>query len=176
MHKRKTVSFFNHSSPKISPQFLPMFKTTDNRFQRDQSWLLNTAPVFWNIRRRGGHKYAVVSSVKFMTWLVPPHDSERKQQNHFLDGGFPRTAPCLYAWSSFDGESGLPPVCFSVLALLKITVNPSADAGSLTSHSPNFGSGTPFSPMTFCSEICESNDKKRRLIFSGCRDLRWSEY
>lgn len=60
-------------------------------------------------------------------------------------GGFPRTAPCLYVQSSFAGDSGLPPVFFSVLALLKITVNPSADAGSLTSHSPNFGSGTPFS-------------------------------
>jgi hypothetical protein len=39
----------------------------------------------------------------------------------------------------------LPPVFFSSLALLKITVNPSAEAGSLTSHSPNLGSGLPFS-------------------------------
>jgi hypothetical protein len=39
----------------------------------------------------------------------------------------------------------LVPVFFSSLALLKITVNPSAEAGSLTSHSPNFGNGLPFS-------------------------------
>lgn len=92
-----------------------------------------------------GHKYVVTFPVKSMTWQALPHDSARKQQNHFLVGGFPRTAPCLYVQSSFAGDSGLPPVFFSVLALLKITVNPSADAGSLTSHSPNFGSGTPFS-------------------------------
>lgn len=45
----------------------------------------------------------------------------------------------------FPGDSVLPPVFFSSLALLKITVNPSAEAGSLTSHSPNLGSGGPFS-------------------------------
>ena len=38
-----------------------------------------------------------------------------------------------------------PPVFFSSLALLNITVNPSAEAGSLTSHSPNLGRGLPFS-------------------------------
>ena len=35
------------------------------------------------------------------------------------------------------------PVFFSSLALLKMTVNPSAEAGSFTSHSPNFGKGLP---------------------------------
>lgn len=76
------------------------------------------------------------------------HDSAAcKQQNHFLGWDFPRTEPFLYVGSSFAGESGMPPVFFSFLALLKITVNPSADAGSLTSHSPNFGNGLllPFS-------------------------------
>lgn len=47
----------------------------------------------------------------------------------------------------FPGDSGFPPVFFSFLALLKITVNPSAEAGSLTSHSPNLGSGRPLSDM-----------------------------
>lgn len=47
----------------------------------------------------------------------------------------------------FPGDSGFPPVFFSSLALLKITVNPSAEAGSLTSHSPNLGNGLPLSVM-----------------------------
>uniref|UniRef100_A0A0A9GJK9 Uncharacterized protein n=1 Tax=Arundo donax TaxID=35708 RepID=A0A0A9GJK9_ARUDO len=42
----------------------------------------------------------------------------------------------------------LPPVIFLSLALLKIMVNPSAEAGSLTSHSPNFGNGLPFSYLS----------------------------
>ncbi|KAK7844812.1 hypothetical protein CFP56_010298 [Quercus suber] len=34
---------------------------------------------------------------------------------------------------------------FASLALLNITVNPSAEAGLFTSHSPNLGRGRPFS-------------------------------
>lgn len=60
-------------------------------------------------------------------------------------GGFDGSAAGLVLVSAFVGDSGLPPVFFSSLALLKITVNPSAEAGSLTSHSPNFGKGRPFS-------------------------------
>lgn len=48
VHINITVSFFNHLS-QISRQFYQMFKKTSNRFQQDQSWLLNIAPVFWNI-------------------------------------------------------------------------------------------------------------------------------
>ena len=51
------------------------------------------------------------------------------------------------AWPSVDlpGDPGLPPVFFSSLALLNMTVKPSADAGSFTSHSPNLGKGRPLS-------------------------------
>jgi hypothetical protein len=45
-----------------------------------------------------------------------------------------------------DGESdpgAVVAVFFSSRALLKITVKPSADAGSFTSHSPNLGNGPP---------------------------------
>ena len=64
----------------------------------------------------------------------------------YLTGGaLAGSAPDLPCASTFPGESGLPPVFFSSLALLKITVNPSADVGSLTSHSPNFGNGRPLS-------------------------------
>lgn len=66
-------------------------------------------------------------------------------RKHLTDGGLPGSTPCLILGSAFPGDSGFPPVFFSSLALLKITVNPSAEAGSLTSHSPNLGSGLPFS-------------------------------
>jgi hypothetical protein len=65
-----------------------------------------------------------------------------------LLGPFAAYNPCPDGCEFFMGTScpcELPPVFFSSLALLKITVNPSADAGSLTSHSPNLGSGLPFS-------------------------------
>ncbi|MFS7922204.1 hypothetical protein Hanom_Chr03g00246171 [Helianthus anomalus] len=60
-------------------------------------------------------------------------------------GFFTGAAACLLPGSTFDGESCLPPVFFSSRALLKITVKPSAEAGSFTSQSPNFGNGLPFS-------------------------------
>uniref|UniRef100_A0A7C9CEB1 Uncharacterized protein n=1 Tax=Opuntia streptacantha TaxID=393608 RepID=A0A7C9CEB1_OPUST len=68
------------------------------------------------------------------------------QHNHFL-GWDLESIPGLEGGWFFAGESGLPPVFFSSLALLKITVNPSAEEGSLTSHSPNLGNGLPLSVM-----------------------------
>jgi hypothetical protein len=70
-------------------------------------------------------------------------------------------------WESttFPGDSGWPPVFFSSLALLKITVNPSADAGSLTSHSPNFGSGRPVS----CRQ--ERNEESSHQDSGSCINL-----
>lgn len=65
-----------------------------------------------------------------------------------ITGGFEAEVPGFRASSSFPGESVsrmLPPIFFSSRALLKITVKPSAEAGSLTSHSPNFGKGRPCS-------------------------------
>lgn len=49
----------------------------------------------------------------------------------------------LRSFTSFlVGAGGLESlVFFSFRALVNITVNPSAEAGLLTSHSPNFGSG-----------------------------------
>lgn len=55
-------------------------------------------------------------------------------------------APCFF-WFGFTVSVVttviFPPFLFSSLAMLNMTVNPSADAGSFTSHSPNFGSGCP---------------------------------
>lgn len=57
----------------------------------------------------------------------------------------------LFAWDElvFLCDAAPAPAAapdfFSSLALLKMTVNPSADAGLFTSHSPNFGSGLPWS-------------------------------
>lgn len=73
------------------------------------------------------------------------------QHNHLLGWDFecesPR--PCLAFESFFPGDSsGLLPVFFSFLALLKITVKPSAEAGSFSSQSPNFGNGFPLSCQT----------------------------
>lgn len=61
---------------------------------------------------------------------------EKVKQSHFLTAGL---AP-----SCFLCEVALlvlRPVFLSSPALLKITVNPSAVAGSFTSQSPNFGRG-----------------------------------
>lgn len=60
----------------------------------------------------------------------------------------------LLLWEAAPG----PPVpldFFSSLALLNITVNPSADAGLFTSHSPNFGKG---GPLSCCWTRYHSND------------------
>lgn len=69
------------------------------------------------------------------------------QHFHLLARGFDGLGACLLVLvtTSFPGASVVPPVFFSSRALLKITVNPSADEGLLTSQSPNFGKGFPFS-------------------------------
>ncbi|KAK1270506.1 hypothetical protein QJS04_geneDACA004199 [Acorus gramineus] len=51
---------------------------------------------------------------------------------------------------------GLALVFLSSRALLNITVNPSAEAGLFTSHSPNLGNGRPLS-------CCYSQKKKKKL-------------
>ncbi|KAK6155249.1 hypothetical protein DH2020_009497 [Rehmannia glutinosa] len=54
--------------------------------------------------------------------------------------------------------AAVPLAFFSSLALAKITVNPSAEAGLFTSHSPNFGNGRPFS-------CCRETSSATRLPF-----------
>jgi hypothetical protein len=69
------------------------------------------------------------------------------QQNHFFEfvlGAYDSTLSVLVSLQGESVSCPFPPF-FSSLALLNITVNPSAEAGSLTSHSPNLGKGRPAS-------------------------------
>lgn len=76
------------------------------------------------------------------------------QQNHFFEfvlGAYDSTLSVLVSLQGESVSCPFPPF-FSSLALLNITVNPSADAGSLTSHSPNLGKGRPASSDMDCGE------------------------
>lgn len=54
-----------------------------------------------------------------------------------------------------------PLVFFSSLALLNMTVNPSAEAGLFTSHSPNLGKGRPLS----CCQSKSSHNHNQQCRF-----------
>lgn len=68
--------------------------------------------------------------------LIKHQNHEKVKQSHFLAVGL--TPSCFLCEGAL---LELRPVFLSSPALLNITVNPSAVAGSFTSHSPNFGKG-----------------------------------
>lgn len=77
-------------------------------------------------------------------WIQPQH-------NHLLfrTRGYWKLSLSLDTLSLLLGALDFPTllllVFFSSLALLNMTVNPSAEAGLFTSHSPNLGNGRPLS-------------------------------
>ena len=106
------------------------------------------------------------------------------------EGGFLRNSLWLYFESSFlvVSQALFPPVIFSFQALLKITVS---EAGSLTSHSPNFENGLSFSaiilpfspfpyfytllmiPFPFVSFSIVATERKWR---AGWGSMNWTQY
>lgn len=124
---------------------IPSMLTTSTK---DEHSISPFFPAYERKRRRGE---------RTTKWNWTEQSTLCCRPSRLTDGGFVESTPCLEAVSDLVGESGLPPVFFSALALLKITVNPSADAGSLTSHSPNFGNGRSIS----CSLNMKRNTVKK---------------